>query len=98
MVDVKDGDGRRKVPVDVRSLTLCRSDRYWAGFSTDLVIEQVLMRSIKTTGGLTRGRGINTLFGCCLCLPVQMSVIQCNNSLGSAVILVSNTKMPHSVE
>jgi len=35
-----------------------RSERYWAGLSPDLVIEQVLMRSVKTTGGLTRGRGI----------------------------------------
>ena len=32
-----------------------RSDRYWAGLSSDLVIEQVLM---KATGGLTRGRGM----------------------------------------
>ncbi|XP_063607207.1 uncharacterized protein LOC134781852 [Penaeus indicus] len=30
----------------------------WAGLSTDLVIEQVLMRSMKTSGGLTRGRGM----------------------------------------
>ena len=35
-----------------------RSDRYWAGLSTDLIIEQVLMRSLKTTGGLTRGSGM----------------------------------------
>jgi hypothetical protein len=35
-----------------------RSERYWAGLSTDLTIEQVLMRSVKTAGGLTRGRGI----------------------------------------
>ena len=35
-----------------------RSDRYWCGLSTDLVIEQALMRSIKTIGGLTRGRGL----------------------------------------
>ena len=35
-----------------------RSDRLWAGLSTDLVIEQVLMRSMKTSGGLTRGRGM----------------------------------------
>ena len=35
-----------------------RSDCYWAGLSTDLVIEQVLMRSMKTSGGLTRGRGM----------------------------------------
>ena len=26
-----------------------RRDRYWAGLSTDLIIEQVLMRSLKTT-------------------------------------------------
>ena len=36
-----------------------RSDHFWAGLSTDLVIEQALMRSVKSTGGLTRGRGIN---------------------------------------
>jgi hypothetical protein len=35
-----------------------RSDRYWAGLSTDLIIEQVLMRSLKTCGGLTRGKGM----------------------------------------
>lgn len=33
-----------------------RSNKYWAGLSTDLSIEQILMRSLKTTGGLTRGR------------------------------------------
>lgn len=38
-----------------------RSDRLWAGLSTDLAIEQVLMRSIKTTGGLTRGRGMTEI-------------------------------------
>ena len=35
-----------------------RSDRFWAGLSSDLVIEQVLMRSVKPSGGLTRGRGM----------------------------------------
>ena len=35
-----------------------RSDRFLAGLSPDLGIEQVLMRSMKTSGGLTRGRGI----------------------------------------
>ncbi len=29
-----------------------RSDRHWAGLSSDLIIEQVLMRSMKTSGGL----------------------------------------------
>ena len=34
-----------------------RSDREWAGLSTDLMIEHVLM-SMKTSGGLTIGRGM----------------------------------------
>ena len=34
-----------------------RSHRSWSGLSTDLLIEQCLMRSLKTTGRLTRGRG-----------------------------------------
>ena len=41
--------------------TIRRSDRLGAGLSLDLVIEQVFMRSIKTVGGLTRGRGMNDL-------------------------------------
>ena len=35
-----------------------RSDRFWAGLSIDLIIEQVLRRSLKTSGGLARGRGL----------------------------------------
>ena len=35
-----------------------RSDRLWGGLSTDLAIEQCLMRSLKTTGGPTRGHGM----------------------------------------
>ena len=31
-----------------------RSDRFWADLSSDLVIESVLMRCLKATGGLTR--------------------------------------------
>lgn len=38
-----------------------RSDRYWAGLSTDLIIEQTLMRSVKTSGGMTRGKGMSEL-------------------------------------
>ena len=34
-----------------------RTDRCWAGLSTDLAIEQILMRSLKSCGGLTHGRG-----------------------------------------
>ena len=36
-----------------------RSTRNWAGLWSDLVIEQTLMRSIKSRGGLTRGRGMS---------------------------------------
>ena len=35
-----------------------RSEILWAGLWTDIVIEQVLMRSLKSRGSLTRGRGM----------------------------------------
>jgi len=41
----------------MKGYRVIRSDRYWARLSTDLVIEQVLMRSLKSVGVLTRGRG-----------------------------------------
>ena len=39
------------------NFTVKRSNHRWAGVWTDMTIEQVLMRAIKTSGGLTRGRG-----------------------------------------
>ena len=36
-----------------------RSDRFLAGLTSHLVIEQVLMKSVKSTGGMTRGRGMS---------------------------------------
>ena len=38
--------------------TVRRSDKSWAGLWSDLIIEQCLMRSLKSRGGVTRGRGI----------------------------------------
>ena len=38
--------------------TIRRTDHFWAGIWSDLAIEQVLMRSLKSRGGLTRGRGV----------------------------------------
>ena len=38
----------------VGNFVVRRSARPWAGLSADLVIEQDLMRALKTTGGLTR--------------------------------------------
>ncbi|KAG7163747.1 hypothetical protein Hamer_G002985 [Homarus americanus] len=32
-----------------------RSNQCWAGLSSDLVSEQTLMRSLKSSGGLTHG-------------------------------------------
>jgi len=49
---------------------VCRSSRYWAGL---LVIEQVVMRSIKSRGGLTRGRGITES----VCLQWILSMHKC---------------------
>ena len=36
-----------------------RGNNFWAGLSSDLVIEQTLMSSLKTSGGLAHGRGMS---------------------------------------
>jgi len=36
-----------------------RSDWFWAGLFTDLIIEQIMMRSIADKGGLIHGRGMS---------------------------------------
>ena len=53
-----------------------RNDRFWAGLSKDLIIEQVPMRSIKTHGGLTRGKGMteNQRLVWILSMPVCASI------------------------
>ena len=38
--------------------TIRRSHRFWSGIFSDQTIEQFLMRLLKTSGGMTRGRGI----------------------------------------
>ena len=38
--------------------TVQRTERNWTGIWTDLAIEQTMMRSIKSRGGLTGGRGM----------------------------------------
>ena len=42
----------------LRYYTIRRSDRFWAGLWTGLAIEQSLMRTVKSRGGLTRARGM----------------------------------------
>lgn len=38
--------------------TIRRADEFWSGNFSDQTIEQYLMRMLKTSGGMTRGRGI----------------------------------------
>lgn len=38
--------------------TIRRTEKFWSGVWSDMTIEQVLMRSLKSIGGLTGGRGI----------------------------------------
>ena len=38
--------------------TIRRRDDFWSGNFSDQTIEQVLMRMLKTSGGMTHGRGI----------------------------------------
>ena len=38
--------------------TVRQNDRFWSGNWSDIVIEQDMMRSLKTSGGLTRGGGM----------------------------------------
>lgn len=38
--------------------TIRRTNSFWTGVWSDLTIEQTLMRSMKSCGGLTRGRGL----------------------------------------
>ena len=42
-------------------LTIHRSDKFWNELSSDLVIEQTLMQSVRTYRGLTRGCGMDGL-------------------------------------
>lgn len=38
--------------------TIRRTNKFWSGIWSDMTIEQVLMKSMKSYGGLTRGRGM----------------------------------------
>ena len=41
------------------STVVRRTDKYWEGLGFDMVIEQTLMRTLKSNGGLTRGNRIH---------------------------------------
>ena len=58
--------------------TIRRSDTFWSGIWADMTIEQVLMRAIKTSGGLTRGRGISESTHAQWVLALPLCVPMCN--------------------
>ncbi|GBN09828.1 hypothetical protein AVEN_224499-1 [Araneus ventricosus] len=41
-----------------RYFTIRRTDKFWSGICSGQTIEQTLMKTMKGSGGLTRGRGI----------------------------------------
>ena len=65
---------------------VCRSSKYWAGLWTDLCVEQVLMQSMKSQGGLTRGRGMTKsirhqwVYSMCHCAAVHEAMSSLTNS------------------
>jgi len=69
-----------------------RSDRLWAALSTDLLIEQLLMRAVKAPGGLTYGRGmtdsvrcewVNSLHHCAVVHSAVSSLVGIDLTAGS---------------
>lgn len=71
--------------------TVRRSDKFWSGIATDQTIEQVLMRSMKSSGGLTHGRGISasTLARWVHSMPATSRVIEAVHDF-SGVVKVSS--------
>ena len=61
-----------------------RIDRYWVGLSADMIIEQVLMRSLRTTGVLTRGSVMTELQRLMWLLSTPASAIICVDVMSSA--------------
>ena len=62
MLDLKDTNPRAYNLFNSGYFFVRRSDRFWAAIPSDLVIEQVLMASLKDTkSGLTHGRGLEEI-------------------------------------
>ena len=75
-----------------------RIERYWAGLSADLVIEQVLMRSVKTNPGLTHGRGLNEIQRLIWLLSMPTCVEYNNMSELTSVLYVTSDQHIDSSE
>lgn len=68
-----------------------RSNQCWAGLSSDLVILQTLMRSLKRSGGLTHGSGMTvemwSLWSMSIPITAGNEVIE--NMVGKPVLGIS---------
>ena len=71
-----------------------RSDRYWAGLSTDLIIEQVMMRSIKSRSGLIRSPGFTETVRL-MWLYSMYSCAQVHDAMTSLTDLAHRTSEQH---
>lgn len=72
---------------------VCCSDEYWAGLSSDLIIERALMGSIKCTGGLTRGSGLTEAQQqVWVQSHAQRLTVLCKSLLVSCIIQVNNPR------
>ena len=77
-----------------RYFTIRRSDKFWDGMFSDQPIEQFLVRLLKTSGGMTRGRGItdSTLTRCVHALPQCVRIC---NALETFTSVHSGTSEQH---
>ena len=71
--------------------TVRRSDKYCCGIWTDITIGQVLMRSLKTSVGLTRGHGISpsTIAKWVHSMPAANRVINAMGTFGGVACITS---------
>ena len=72
-----------------------RTNQYWAGLGSDLVIEQTFMRFSKSTGGLTQGSDMTEhqeLVGQCVLRYQQHTIMQCRILQTLSLQEVSSTK------
>lgn len=58
--------------------TVRRTEKFWSGVWTDMLIEQSLMRLIKSRCGLTQGRGLSDAVVTPFLLTAPMLVDVCN--------------------
>ena len=74
--------------------TVRRSEKFCAGLWMDLIIEQVMMRSIKISGRLTRRRGITESMRQ-LCLGSMHRCANIRNAMGELTGVYRSTSEQH---